>query len=193
MSSPSSRTGMWSASRVKVFLVITCSLYVKRGLRLAAGGHETETQSDNDSWGLRAGPVRPHAGSGLRPVGFAAFSRPGRNVYVSPSVVGFPKSLERISQLLSGGMRGFFPPDDASREYTCYLNHGLTVSSRCGTTTSGVTETQMTGTRVRTWHSSGGFTNPLLWKKWFHYISLTAIARSRPQINVCGTDQLNRT
>lgn len=73
----------------------------------------------------RTSLVRADTRPGLRPVGLAAFSRPGRNVYVEPWPGRFSESQERISQLLSRGMWGFSPPVDTSQEYMCYLNHRL--------------------------------------------------------------------
>lgn len=113
-------------------------------------GHETETQSDKGT-GVQTLHQTPARGYDLSASPFSPDWAAPYMTIPGPSVHGgFSKSLERISQLLSGGMWGFFPPVDTLQDYMCYLNYRLMVTE-WRIMTSEVRETHMMGTRVRTW------------------------------------------
>lgn len=109
--------------RVKVFLVVTCVL------KWAIIGHQGQprnamtTACQRHTGGDKADMQTCHQSShtaissGLRPVRFATFSYPAEMHMSNLSRVvysGFSISLERISQLLSGGMWSSFPLVDTS-------------------------------------------------------------------------------
>lgn len=95
----SSHSGMQSVNRVKVFLVVTCSLCVKVSNDWLSGSEqecndnsvrERDTQEDR---AIKTQACRHHqsshtdTSSGLRPVGFATFSYPAE-MYMSNLSLG---------------------------------------------------------------------------------------------------------
>lgn len=105
-------------NRVKVFLVVTCSLCVKVSndwVRVRAGMQWQQHERDTGRYrAIKTQAWRHHqfshtaTSSGLRPVSFATFSYPAE-MYMSNL------RLERISQLLSGGMCRFLTSQQFTR------------------------------------------------------------------------------